>query len=338
MPGPWDYGHPGIAAWTLGGRVVEGTAPTAQDTDELRLAADAGAPRAARDFAARACLRWETPDWTEPAELIVSELVTNAVQHAGTHLTVRLTRTAAGLVVAVEDESGGDPRVVPAARRGAGGGLGLAIVERLAQSWGVTERGTGKTVWAVVGGEGSGRDVAAGGGAGDEAARGASARDAAARSETARDENVARTVTDRDRIAARDVAGTEDCPGQSVALELPWDKDLVVIARSAAAHAGVRAGFSRQEVEDLRLAVDEACALVLGVPGVDPDQAVLRCRLVIADGAVRFAVTAAVEQPAPAPADGFGWHLLGALVDEIAWLAEPGSVGVRAEKRAEARR
>jgi anti-sigma regulatory factor (Ser/Thr protein kinase) len=55
-------------------------------------------------------------------------------------------------------------------------------------------------------------------------------------------------------------AGVEDV----VDLSIPVRADLVVLARLAAATVGSRAGFDVEEVEDLRLAVDELCVSLVG--------------------------------------------------------------------------
>ncbi|NUR61627.1 MAG: hypothetical protein HOV87_23655 [Catenulispora sp.] len=117
---------------------------------QAMLAPDADAPAAARDFATRTLRRWGVPQWAEPVALVVSELVTNAVRHAGTATTLRLVPAAAGVVVEVDDGAESVPRLVPPGSRTVSGGLGLAIVDRLAHEWGVAERadGPGKTVWA----------------------------------------------------------------------------------------------------------------------------------------------------------------------------------------------
>jgi anti-sigma regulatory factor (Ser/Thr protein kinase) len=82
--------------------------------------------------------------------LLLSELVTNAVVHAGTDVEVRLTSNEGVLRVEVSD---GNPRL-PAARRPsalAGTGRGLHLVQALASSWGVVPVAGGKMVWFEVG-------------------------------------------------------------------------------------------------------------------------------------------------------------------------------------------
>ena len=56
-------------------------------------------------------------------------------------------------------------------------------------------------------------------------------------------------------------------------IRFPAHDDLVVLGRTVAGTVGVRAGFSIEEVEDLRLAVDELCLWALATPG-GPDVAV----------------------------------------------------------------
>ncbi len=78
--------------------------------------------------------------------LLVSELVTNAVLHARTAMTlvVRLRRT--GIRVEVHDTSHGAP-VLRDYGDDAMTGRGLALVEELAESRGVERHGSGKAVW-----------------------------------------------------------------------------------------------------------------------------------------------------------------------------------------------
>ena len=57
-------------------------------------------------------VQWEIgPDDRWAALLVMSELVTNAVEHAGTSVTLVVTRTVEGLLVEVSDESGAEPKL-----------------------------------------------------------------------------------------------------------------------------------------------------------------------------------------------------------------------------------
>ena len=82
----------------------------------------------------------------DTAELLVSEVVTNALVHAGTPIEVHARVLAAGLRVEISD---GSP-VVPAMRHHssmAGTGRGLRLLQAMVESWGTELRAWGKTVW-----------------------------------------------------------------------------------------------------------------------------------------------------------------------------------------------
>src|SRR5206468_2951238 len=83
------------------------------------------------------------------AELLVSELVTNAVLHARTDLTVAVERRGENVRVSVSDGSARQPRLRHHSVE-AGTGRGLLLVERMARRWGVEPAGTGKVVWFEV--------------------------------------------------------------------------------------------------------------------------------------------------------------------------------------------
>ena len=121
-----------------------------EDTATWRLPARGDAPAQARAQVAELLRRWGTRDDTrDTAQLLVSELVTNAVRFAEGPITVRLIRTGHGLLCEVGDSGNGRPRL----RRGDlldNGGRGLSIVHRLTTRWGVRWTDTGKVVWAEV--------------------------------------------------------------------------------------------------------------------------------------------------------------------------------------------
>jgi hypothetical protein len=102
-------------------------------------------PGRARRLAGHALRRWGLEQLAENTELMVSELVTNAIQHATRPVTLRLVRTSV-----LRCEVGDDNAVLPRARRAGPEderGRGLQIVGRCAERWGSTRLGTGKVVW-----------------------------------------------------------------------------------------------------------------------------------------------------------------------------------------------
>src|SRR4051812_21024665 len=95
-----------------GGRVSgSGGLVAGRRVSEVVLAPEAGGAGGGGEFAAETLRRWGVPHWGEPVELVVSELVTNAVRHAGTVTTLRLVPAGSGVVVAVDDAAGGEPRL-----------------------------------------------------------------------------------------------------------------------------------------------------------------------------------------------------------------------------------
>ncbi|MFE7561550.1 SpoIIE family protein phosphatase [Kitasatospora sp. NPDC057500] len=102
-------------------------------------------PGRARRLAAHTLRRWGLEELTEATELMVSELVTNAVQHATRPVTLSLVRTTR-----LRCEVGDDSPLLPRPRRAGPEderGRGLQIVARCAERWGATRLGTGKVVW-----------------------------------------------------------------------------------------------------------------------------------------------------------------------------------------------
>jgi signal transduction histidine kinase len=106
----------------------------------------------ARRFVSTQCLRWHLS--AESAELVVSELVTNAVRYAGGDVTVTLRRDGDRVVVAVRDDSPRQPQLMHV-DDDATSGRGLSIVDAIALKWDVCLHGdsgeVGKTVWAEIG-------------------------------------------------------------------------------------------------------------------------------------------------------------------------------------------
>lgn len=103
---------------------------------------------AARRFVRESCEIWAVdPAIREIAELLSSELVTNAVEHAHSSTRLTVTGTGSALRVSVRDYS---RTIIPRPRPidvGAFRGRGLHLVAALSQSWGVHQHSEGKTIW-----------------------------------------------------------------------------------------------------------------------------------------------------------------------------------------------
>ena len=104
--------------------------------------------------ALREFLRYRShPEATDVAELLLSELVTNALIHTRQGAVVTVTAAPAGLRVEVRDFVP-DRRPVPCVPNADDGthGRGLVLVDSLADSWGVTAQAMGKVVWFELAG------------------------------------------------------------------------------------------------------------------------------------------------------------------------------------------
>jgi anti-sigma regulatory factor (Ser/Thr protein kinase) len=112
--------------------------------------------RAARNLAVQACQAWHLLHLLEDSALIMSELATNAVEHARTEFIATVTRSHTRLHIAVRDGASGfphpseptlaSPHVSLHPR-----GRGLRLVHTIATAWGAMPTHGGKVVWATVG-------------------------------------------------------------------------------------------------------------------------------------------------------------------------------------------
>ena len=102
--------------------------------------------RAARRFVTAALHRLGQDGRSDLAELLVSELVTNALLHARTTITLVVQVSGSGIRVGVADGSRRGPRFRDYTDE-ATTGRGLTLVEELATAWGTEPSGRGKTIW-----------------------------------------------------------------------------------------------------------------------------------------------------------------------------------------------
>nr|WP_325048310.1 ATP-binding protein [Intrasporangium calvum] len=118
--------------------------------------APSAAPSIRKTLVADLASREVPGEVVEEAEIVVSELVANAIRHAKPLAdgAIRVHWKVKNNVVEVEVTDGGGPTVprpAPPTTWGPGG-RGLRIVRSLAHEWGVLDEPNGRTVWASVGG------------------------------------------------------------------------------------------------------------------------------------------------------------------------------------------
>jgi anti-sigma regulatory factor (Ser/Thr protein kinase) len=114
------------------------------------LPPEARSAGAARQLVAEACMDWDCGIQLEAATLIVSEMVTNALLHAGTMLELSVARCGHRLRLAVGDGGTRRPRAQPMDTSRVTG-RGMLLVAAFSRSWGVLPTADGgKVVWSVL--------------------------------------------------------------------------------------------------------------------------------------------------------------------------------------------
>jgi anti-sigma regulatory factor (Ser/Thr protein kinase) len=121
-------------------------------TRQLPLPPTGQAPGLARRAARDALAAWRLEELTETTVLLVSELVTNAIQHAragGSPIVLRLETADGWLRIEVQDADPSEPSPRPQTVLEESG-FGLVLVEAMADKWGVRQTVNGKAVWAEL--------------------------------------------------------------------------------------------------------------------------------------------------------------------------------------------
>ena len=124
--------------------------------------------------------------------------------------------------------------------------------------------------------------------------------------------------------AAVSGAAGERCETKDqVTVRLPAEGAYLSVLRTATAGLAARLDFTLDEIEDLRIAVDEACAMLLGqaVPGAS-----LECAFTLGHDVMTIAVTAACLAPQQPATDTFAWTVLTALAGSVDAHVGPGDL------------
>jgi len=101
---------------------------------------------------------------------------------------------------------------------------------------------------------------------------------------------------------------------------LPAASAYLSVLRSVVASLAARLDFTLDDIEDLRIAVDEACALLLAdaLPGSD-----LRCAFEVSPRTIRTEVSVLTLGGRPPSRDTFAWTVLTALAGRVDATADP---------------
>jgi serine/threonine-protein kinase RsbW len=99
-----------------------------------------------------------------------------------------------------------------------------------------------------------------------------------------------------------------------VELRIPADGAYLSVLRTATAGLAARLDFTLDDIEDLRIAVDEACAVVLPQSRAGSE---LRCAFHLAPDTLQVEVSAVCDAPRPPHRSGFAWTVLSALTTSL---------------------
>ena len=119
-------------------------------TAEIKLGPSIDDVGVGRRFLKEQCQKWGCEKSLPDLQLVLSELVTNALVHAGTTCEVRARYTDGVLRIEVRDRGRGTPDL-RAPAPDSEGGRGLMIISSMAEAWGIeTEDDNSKVVWAEM--------------------------------------------------------------------------------------------------------------------------------------------------------------------------------------------
>ena len=97
-------------------------------------------------------------------------------------------------------------------------------------------------------------------------------------------------------------------------LRLPADSSFLAVLRTATSGLAARLHFTLEDIEDLRIAVDEACALLISQARPD---ASLECSYWLGEATMTVQVSAPSDQPVVPSQQGFAWTVLAALTTTL---------------------
>jgi serine/threonine-protein kinase RsbW len=117
-------------------------------------------------------------------------------------------------------------------------------------------------------------------------------------------------VTEETAAMPASLSGVRDV----VTVRLPADSAYLSVLRTATAGLAARLDFNLDEIEDLRIAVDEACAMLLAqaVPGTD-----LTCEFELTEDSMRISVSVLTVDGREPSRDTFAWTVLSSLAGDV---------------------
>jgi len=115
-------------------------------------------------------------------------------------------------------------------------------------------------------------------------------------------------VTDLEAPRARTLGESE------IEMSVPAGGEYLSVLRTAAAGLAARLNFTLDDIEDLRIAVDEACSMLLAQANA---QSRLDCRFRLSEDSITFRASVRSDSPTLPAKDGFAWTVLTALASDV---------------------
>jgi serine/threonine-protein kinase RsbW len=116
----------------------------------------------------------------------------------------------------------------------------------------------------------------------------------------------------------------------TVHLEIPASGAYLAVARAAATGLAAQLRFTYDEIDDLRIAVDEACTQLMARRGsAETIRVVYRME---EDGLFVEVSVDSTDRSGPLERDTFAWQILSAMTDEVVEKAEAGRLALRFRK------
>ena len=116
-----------------------------------------------------------------------------------------------------------------------------------------------------------------------------------------------------------------------VVLVVPADGSYLAVLRTATAGLAARLQFTLDEIEDLRIAVDEACAILLSIAS---DKTEVTSQFEVTDSALSIDVSVPISGPGTLPGgNSFSWQVLTALAGEVNAKTDGDRAAIRLTKR-----
>ena len=116
----------------------------------------------------------------------------------------------------------------------------------------------------------------------------------------------------------------------TIELHIPASTVMIPVLRAVAADLATRAHFEFDSIDDLRLAVDDACAMLVRIAA---QGATLSCWFTVGSERIEAVAEVDVEHGAKLPTESFGWRVLECLADEVNTCAVPAQPGQRGRVR-----